>query len=187
MNINDFLKDALTRVDQDEKYVDFINEVMVQYPDIDACDGECPYTGFLSTETLKLLLTAERRELGLELADWALATFCDTSTVDGEAFRMMMRIRGKRGRSIRMLLPHLPLAFYQMYELAKTADGGMALDCVLPWMCEDCCFTCEDVLELLKVSKAKPEMKKLAVDYTKKLVEANEKTAAMEQALDLAE
>ncbi|MBR6563590.1 MAG: hypothetical protein IKK70_06615 [Clostridia bacterium] len=187
MDINVFLKDAITRVQQDEKYVDFINDVMEQYPDIDACDGDCPYTGCLSAETLKLLLTAERRELGLELAGWALAIFTDSSTVDDEAFRMVMRIRGKHGRSLRMTMPHLPLAFYQMYELSKTEDGGMALDCVLYWMCESNCFTCVDVIELLKASKAKPAMKRFAVDHTKKLVEANEKTAAMEQALGLAE
>ena len=188
MDINVFLSSALTKVKQDKNYKNILYEVMAQYSDIDDCkNNRCPYSGQLSSGVLSLLLLADCKKIGLELANWALSIFAGPHTVDREAFRIIMRLKGRLGRSMRMMLPHIPLSFYQIYELSKTADGGMALDILLPLMCKEDIFTNEDILEILDNSKASFEMKKLAVSYTKQLIGETEKTAVMESFICQAE
>lgn len=176
------MKNAAIKGKHNIKYRKYIYDEIYQYSDVDDCKNH-PYFGELTSEVLNSLLCSKFKRFNLELANWALRNFSGPNTVDFYAFRKIMRLRGKLGKSMRMCLPHVPLAFYQLYELAKTNEGGMALDSLLPIMCDLNIFTNEDIVEILVTSKATLEMKKLAISFTKQKLGVTAKTIVMETVL----
>lgn len=158
-NINDLLSEvANSRKRKKELYIM-----------IAACDDwdvlAKNYTGKLNPEILENLLNGRINHNTRSIAKWAIEHFGDESSISKESFKKIKKLSHKYKRQLFSSMAHIKLPFYQLWEIRNNDLSFEQFDTLLHVMCNNECFTLQDIEFLISESNLKKETIKSVIDY----------------------